>query len=89
MRTTLNLDDDVYSLARSLAEARRMTLGEAVSYLARRGATAQAPFTMRNGFPIFVVEPETPQFGPEEIRAALDAEDAEYAVYLREPKPQS
>jgi hypothetical protein len=38
MRTTLNLDDDVYEWAKSLAEGQRIPVGKAVSYLARRGA---------------------------------------------------
>jgi hypothetical protein len=77
MRTTLNIDDDVYELAKSLAEARRMSLGEALSYLARRGTTGQPGFTVQDGFPIFRVEAGTPQFGPEDIEAALEAEDRE------------
>jgi hypothetical protein len=78
MRTTLNIDDDVYELAKSLAEARRMSLGEALSYLARRGARGQPTFTVQDGFPVFRVEPGTPQFGPEDIEAVLEAEDREW-----------
>jgi hypothetical protein len=37
MRTTLSLDPDVLQAARSLAQARAISLGEAVSELARRG----------------------------------------------------
>jgi hypothetical protein len=37
MRTTLPLDPDVLEAARSLAQARAISLGKAVSELARRG----------------------------------------------------
>ncbi len=52
-----------------------MSLGEALSYLARRGVMAQPTFTIQDGFPVFRVEPGTPRFGPEDIEAALEAED--------------
>jgi hypothetical protein len=38
MRTTLNLDDDALIAAQSLARRRKMSLGEAVSELVRKGA---------------------------------------------------
>ncbi len=37
MRTTVDLDDTVLAAARSLARARGITLGAAISELARRG----------------------------------------------------
>jgi len=40
MRTTLNLDDDALIAAQSLARRRKMSLGEAVSELVRKGAAA-------------------------------------------------
>lgn len=40
MRTTLNLDEDAALAARNLAQRQRMSLGEAVSELVRRGASA-------------------------------------------------
>ena len=40
MRTTLDLDDTVLAAARSLARSRRISLGDAVSELARRGLLA-------------------------------------------------
>ncbi|MCS6954114.1 MAG: hypothetical protein RMK57_15545 [Bryobacterales bacterium] len=86
MRTTLNLDDDVYALAKALAEARRISLGEAVSHLARRGAITQPPVSVEDGFPIFHVEPETPPFGPEDVDAALQAEDLAWARQFVSPK---
>ena len=86
MRTTLNIDDDVYLLARGLAEGRQMSLGEALSHLARRGAMAQPTFTVQDGFPVFCVEPAAPQFGPEDIEAALEAEDRVRGSQFLDPK---
>jgi hypothetical protein len=40
MRTTLNLDEDALIAARQIAQRERLSLGEAVSELVRRGATA-------------------------------------------------
>jgi len=62
-------------IAKSLAEARDTSVGKALSYLARRGVTAQSPLSSRNGFCVFQVPQGTPSFGPAEIQAALDAED--------------
>ncbi|MGL5817974.1 MAG: hypothetical protein ACRCYR_10450 [Phycicoccus sp.] len=42
MRTTVDIDDTVLAAARSLSRARRMSLGAAISELARRGLTAPA-----------------------------------------------
>lgn len=42
MRTTLSLDDDVFGFARAHAQRERISLGEAVSRLARQGIQAQA-----------------------------------------------
>ena len=41
MRTTLALDDDVFSFAKAHAQRERISLGEAMSRLAREGIRAQ------------------------------------------------
>ena len=38
MRTTLNLDDDAFELAKNYAKDRSITLGKALSELVRRGS---------------------------------------------------
>ena len=82
MRTTMNMDDDVLELARALADARRISLGAAVSYLVRRGATARMPHRIRNGFHTFAIEPGMKRFGPEDIRRAMDEEDSSTAPFF-------
>jgi hypothetical protein len=57
MRTTLALDDDVFTHARNLAQRERVTIGQAVSRLARDGIRAQS-------------SPQ-PQFAPTRSRFAL------------------
>ncbi|MGQ0732173.1 MAG: antitoxin [Acidobacteriota bacterium] len=76
MRTTLNIDDDVLETARALADARRMSVGEAVSFLMRRGATARLPLRTKNGFYTFSVDARPDRFGPEDVERALDRADA-------------
>ncbi len=54
MRTTLELDDTVLSVARSIARDEGISLGAAVSKLAERGLRAD-PITSTGGFPVFTV----------------------------------
>jgi hypothetical protein len=75
MRTTLDIESDVLDLARSLAEARRISVGKAISWLARKGAVSHTPLGERNGFCIFPVTDPQAKFGPEDVRAAFDNED--------------
>jgi hypothetical protein len=82
MRTTLNIDDDVFELARGLAEARRIPLGKALSTLARRYAKARAPAESRSGFHAFALSEAAPPFGLAEVNAALEAEDRDLASGL-------
>ena len=87
MRTTLNIDEDVLEAAKSMAYIHQVSLGEAVSMLARvamRGpvGTRRDPET---GWWVFDVPEDSPKFGLEEIQRAADLEDLEYAKYFRKP----
>lgn len=64
MRTTLDVENDVLDAARALAVARGVSVGAALSELARRGVAARTPLSTRNGFPVFQVPVGTPGFGP-------------------------
>jgi hypothetical protein len=87
MRTTLNVDDDVLEFAKSLAGGRQISVGQALSELARRGIST--PLGMKkdavSGFWTFETPAEAPKFGLEEVQRALDQEDLEYAKYFRKP----
>ena len=52
MRTTLTLSSDALELARKLARHKRVSLGEAVSELVRRGAQLPVPTMERQGFTV-------------------------------------
>ena len=54
MRTTLAIDDDVLAAAKHLAERERLSVGEAISRLARQGLNrgARSARTVRNGVPL-------------------------------------
>jgi hypothetical protein len=57
MRTTLTIDDDVLAAAKQFAAVRSITLGEAISQLARATLTERRRFGTRNGV---VLLPATP-----------------------------
>ena len=85
MRTTLDVESDVLDAAKALAAARGVSVGAALSELARRGVAARTPLSARNGFPVFQVQVGTPGFGPEDVTAALNKEDFEVAREFLEP----
>ena len=76
MRTTLDIEPDVLDLAKSLADARRISVGKALSALARKGALATVPLSEQNGFSVFPVGDSQVKFGLEDVQATLDGEDA-------------
>jgi len=61
MRTTLNLDDDVLLLVKQYASARRVSLGKALSELARKGLNAQLPTRRVNGLLVFDPGKDSPK----------------------------
>lgn len=87
MRTTINVDDDVLEYAKSLAGGRQISLGQALSELARKGMNS--PVGMKkdpvSGFWMFDVPASGSKFGLAEVQRALDQEDLEYAKYFRKP----
>lgn len=79
MRTTVNLDPDVLEVARSLAAVQGISLGAAISILARRGlADDRVDTNVPSGpdvrFPTFSVSEDAPRFGTDDVKRALDDE---------------
>ena len=72
MRTTVVLDDDVLLAARSLARARSISLGAALSELARRGLKPQSAPTTAPTFPVFDVPPDAPVLTMDDVRSLED-----------------
>jgi hypothetical protein len=57
MRTTLELDDDLLTTAKQLAEQQGVPLGQIISDLVRQSLAARAPLKERNGVLLFVPKP--------------------------------
>jgi len=58
MRTTLDIDDDVLQAAKELASSRRMTAGQVLSELARKGLEGPSRGARaRNGVPVLPRRP--------------------------------
>ena len=72
MRTTLNLPKDVYDVARSLAAAKHLSLGEAVAELVRKGLRPEIRIRSDSPFPCFAV-PEGA--APITLEHSLETED--------------
>ena len=73
MRTTVNLPDDVYRAAKSLADAEGTSLGEALAELARRGLRPPAAFAdSAKAFPCFALPANAEPITLEQTLAAED-----------------
>ena len=73
MRTTLNIDDEILEVARSLAGERNVSIGVALSELARRGLRQpSAPRAKRNGFPLFGVSRDSTPLTLERVKQHED-----------------
>jgi hypothetical protein len=68
MRTTLNLDDDVFELLHQYAESRSVALGKAASELVRKGAASRTPTRIVNGVVVFEVPADGPKITSERVR---------------------
>lgn len=80
MRTTITLDDDILDAARNLARQEGISLGAAVSELARRGLRTRgepaAGSDLSVGLPGFQVAEGAPTFGTQDVRRALDEDES-------------
>jgi hypothetical protein len=68
MRTTLNLDDDVFHLVKAYAEHRSLATGKAVSELVRRGLSAPVKTKTVNGLMIFDVPDSSETVTSEQVK---------------------
>lgn len=72
MRTTLELDDHLLVVARTLAKEQNRSLGAVVSELAQRGLAERHSRSKRTGLPVFDVPPGAAPITPEMVREAMD-----------------
>ncbi len=72
MRTTLEIDDHVLAVARTLSREQGRSLGSIVSELARRGLAERHSTSTETGLPTFDVRPDSTPITPDLVREALD-----------------
>jgi hypothetical protein len=72
MRTTVNLPDDIYRIARDVAHVRNISLGDAIAELVRQGLRPSDPLDFSGPFPKFKVPPDAEPITLEQL---LEAED--------------
>jgi hypothetical protein len=72
MRTTVNLPDDVGEVIRSFAEAKGISLGEALAELVRKGLQPRQAASPEGVFPKFDIPEGTPPITLEQTLAAED-----------------
>ncbi len=72
MRTTLNIDDDVLSVARTLAQRKKISLGSAVSELVRRGMREGNGVGFNRKLGTFAVDPDAEPITNEDVYKALE-----------------
>ena len=70
MRTTLDIDDVVLDVARTLARDAGISLGAAVSVLAQRGMSR--PVDAVDGLPVFAVSESAPAITEQMVREELE-----------------
>jgi hypothetical protein len=71
VRTTLTLDDDVLAEAARRAELLHVSLGKAVSDLARRGLSVAPPVREVNGLVVFDPPDGSPPITARKVKHAL------------------
>jgi hypothetical protein len=72
MRTTINLPDDVYQAARSVAAVKDISLGEAVADLVRQGLRPPLVMEMENGLLVPLLPRDSPVITLEHTLAIED-----------------
>jgi len=73
VRTTLTIDDDVLAAAKQFADARGLTLGEAISQLARATLTERRRHGgTRNGIVLLPAQPEAGRATLEDVTTLQD-----------------
>jgi hypothetical protein len=74
MRTTINIDDDVFDLLQAYAKHRSVALGKAASDLVRKGLNAPVELCLKNGFYTVVLPSDSPKVTTEHVKRLLEDE---------------
>jgi len=78
MRTTVDLDEEVLRVAKSLARQRSESLGRVISDYFQRGlrqSAASPRKKVRNGVPLLPRRPGAPAVTPELVKELLEADE--------------
>ena len=68
MRTTLNIDNDVFESLQAYSKDRSIALGKAASELMRKGLATRIPTQLVNGVVVFDTPPDSPLITPERVK---------------------
>ena len=74
MRTTVNLDSDVYEAVTSLAQSSGQSLGKVLSNVARKGLQPKPVKRRKGGLPTFKVSKNAPMIPGDRIQKFWDEE---------------
>jgi len=76
MRTTLEIDADVLTAAKSIARTRGQTIGAVISELARKGLEGDRRVSRhpQAAFPVFEVPPDAEALTVQSVQAIIDHE---------------
>jgi hypothetical protein len=80
MRTTLVLDEDIYEVAAARARLHRISLGKAVSELARRSLGETRIVEDYRGFPVLQAPAGSPRITSERIKELIERTDTDEAA---------
>jgi hypothetical protein len=72
VRTTLNIDDDLVIAAKSLAQERKVPMGEIISGWIRNGLNSNKAFASKSGLPVFAVGPSAQPITLEHVKRHED-----------------
>jgi len=72
MRTTLTIDDDVLAAAKQFADSRGITVGEAMSQLARATLTERRRHGTRNGIILLPSASDAKSATPDDVNDLRD-----------------
>jgi hypothetical protein len=73
MRTTLTIDDDILTVAKSLAKNKSVSVGKIISELARKGIQENdSRLSLKNGFPVFETSKQSKPITLEQIKKGED-----------------
>lgn len=72
MRTTLDIEEDVLAAAKEIAHQRGISIGKALSELARKSLMHASVANIRNGIPLFPIQPGAGIVTPELVNQLRD-----------------